>query len=83
MRRSNSGRLNGQFEFAWQATLAQKTQALPPAAATRADLQPTQTKLTTNVVTFNDQQLAIQTCVAKAKTALATAHVATGIQARA
>ena len=38
-------RLHGQYEFAWQATLAKKSHALPLKAATRADVQPLHKKL--------------------------------------
>ncbi|MDN5923466.1 MAG: transglutaminase-like domain-containing protein, partial [Xanthomonadales bacterium] len=76
-------RLNGQFEFAWQATLAQKSHALPPTAATRADLQTLQTQLDTNVLSYQAEQPAVSTYFTQATHALSTRHVSNVIQQRA
>ncbi len=76
-------RLNGQFEFAWQDTLAQKTSAQPPAAATRAALLNLQASMSTNVGALDAQQPAIQTYFTQTQTQLKARNLAVAIQSRA
>ena len=76
-------RLNGQYEYAWQATLAKKSHAVAPKAATRVDLLPLHKKLATDITKFKAQQPAIQAYFAETKSQLRTAQAATAIQTRA
>jgi len=76
-------RLQGNFEFGWQQTLAQKSHAKPPAAAKRIDLAGREDDLAKDLAQLEAQQGAINAYFAQTQSDLKSHKIDASIQARA